>query len=70
MFSICLRNATSTRRYSIAQLSDAGWEVKLEREGQLTHHVRYRDWHRVERALAIFRLEVSELTARGWQEIH
>ena len=25
------------------------------------------DWHRVERALAMFRSEVSELTERGWQ---
>ena len=33
MFSCSLRNATSTRRYSIGQLSDAGWEVTLEREG-------------------------------------
>jgi hypothetical protein len=70
MFSISLRNAASTRRYSIAPLSDAGWEVTVELEGELTHHVWYHDWHRVERALAIFRLEVSELTARGWQETH
>ena len=68
MFSCSLRNATSTRRYSIGQLSDAGWEVTLEREGEPTHHVWYHDWHRVERALAMFRLEVSELTARGWQQ--
>jgi hypothetical protein len=33
-------------------------------------HVCYHDWHRVERALAIFRLEVSELTERGWQVVH
>jgi hypothetical protein len=70
MFFITLRNATSTRRYSIAPLSPAGWEVTLEREGQPTYHVWYHDWHRVERALAACRLEVSELIARGWQEIH
>ena len=70
MLSINLRNAEHTRSYSISALSDAGWEVKLEREGELTHHVWYHDWHRVERALAMFRLEVSELTASGWQEVH
>lgn len=70
MFSMILRNDTSTRRYSIGQLSDAGWEVTLEREGEPARHVWYHDWHRVERTLAIFRLEVSELTARGWQEVH
>ena len=69
MLSIVLRKAEHTRRYFVSALSDAGWEVKLEREGELTRHIYYRDWHRVERALAIVRREVSELTARGWQEI-
>lgn len=68
MFSISLRNADQTRRYSISPLSTAGWEVKLEQEGQLTRHVYYHDWHRVERMLALFRLEVSHLTEHGWQE--
>jgi hypothetical protein len=27
------------------------------------------DWHRVERALAYFRREVNDLTARGWQQV-
>ena len=70
MFSIVLRHDASTRRYSISTLGDAGWEVVLEREGELPHHVWYHDWHRVERALAMFRLEVSELTARGWEIVH
>jgi len=65
MFSIALRKADQTRRYSISTLGALGWEVTLEREGQ-TRRVCYDDWHRVERALAIFRLEISELTARGW----
>jgi hypothetical protein len=68
MFSIVLRKADQTRRYSISTLGASGWEVVLEREGE-TRHVCYDDWHRVERALAIFRLEVSELTAHGWTEI-
>jgi len=67
MFSISLRNADHTRKYSIAALNPAGWEVKLEHEGELTRHVYY-DWHRVERALALFQLEVGELTERGWQK--
>ena len=55
MFSISLRNARETRRYSISSLSSSGWEVKLEQA--------------VERALALFQLEVSNLTARGWRPI-
>jgi hypothetical protein len=68
MFSISLRNADQTRRYSISPLGAAGWEIRLEQEGQLTRHVFYHDWHRVERMLALFRREVSDLTQRGWQE--
>ena len=68
MFSIRLRNAEQTRSYSISQLGNAGWEVKLEQEGELTRHVYYHDWHRVERMLALFQLEVTNLTENGWRE--
>jgi len=68
MFSVTLRKAEQTRRYSISSLSQSGWEVTQEREGEI-RHVFYDDWHRVERTLAIFQLEVSELTEHGWQEI-
>jgi hypothetical protein len=67
MFSISLRNAEHTRKYSISPLNPTGWEVKLEQEGELTRHV-YHDWHRVERALALFQLEVGRLTEHGWQK--
>jgi hypothetical protein len=68
MFSIVLRKADQTRRYSISTLGASGWEVTLEREGE-QRRVCYDDWHRVERALAMFKLEVSELTRSGWTEI-
>jgi hypothetical protein len=69
MFSISLRNDDDrTRSYSISSLGEAGWEVKLEQEGELTRHVFYHDWHRVERMLALFQLEVSNLTEHGWRE--
>jgi hypothetical protein len=69
MFSISLRNDDDrTRSYSISSLGEAGWEVKLEQEGELTRHVVYHDWHRVERMLALFQLEVSNLTEHGWRE--
>jgi len=69
MFSISLRNDDDrTRSYSISSLGEAGWEVKLEQEGELTRHVYYHDWHRVERMLALFQLEVTNLTDHGWRE--
>lgn len=69
MFSVVLSNAGETRRYSISGLSPSGWEVTVERKGELVRHAFYHDWHRVERLLALFRWEIRELTARGWKPI-
>ncbi len=69
MFSITLRNADHVRRYSIWAAKESGWEVTLEEDREVRHQCRYGDWHRVERALAAFQREVSELTAGGWQQI-
>jgi len=67
MFSISLQRAEHVRQYSIRSTEGAGWEVKQEEDRMLTRHVRYHDWHRVERALASFRREVAVLTAQGWE---
>ena len=69
MFSIALRNADQIRRYSVSVNTPFGWEVTKERDGESPQRVYYRDWERVERTLALFRWEVSELTAHGWQQI-
>ena len=67
MFAVRLRREEHTRRYSISPWDEGGWEVRREEDRTLTHRVCYHDWHRVERTLAVFRLEVSELRARGWE---
>lgn len=67
MFDKRLRHAEHIRHYFIASAEDCGWEVRLEEDDTLRRHDHYQDWHRVERALALFEREVSELTARGWQ---
>ena len=66
MFSVRLMNAEHVRRYSISSLTDGGWEVTRQQDGELTRSC-YHDWHRVERARAVFALEVSNLTERGWK---
>jgi hypothetical protein len=40
--------------------------VKLEEDRQVRRNDLYLDWHRVERAMALFELEVLQLTASGW----
>jgi hypothetical protein len=67
MFVLRLRHADHTRHYSICPVGPEGWEVRLVEDRTLRRLSHYRDWHRVERALASFEREVEELTARGWQ---
>jgi hypothetical protein len=67
MFSISLHRAEHVRRYSIRATASSGWEVRTEEDRRLTRSVQYRDWHRVERALAMFHSEVAELMEHGWE---
>jgi hypothetical protein len=66
MFARRLVCADHVRRYSIAVAGALGWEVRLEEDRTLRRLDHYTDWHRVERALALFEREVRELQANGW----
>ena len=67
MYSITLQLADHVKQYSIYPRPSEGWIVSLEEDRRLIRHICYRDWHRVERAAAMFRLEVADLMARGWE---
>lgn len=67
MFAVCLRHADHVRQYFVSNRSDAGWEIRSEEDRTLRKHAWYRDWHRVERTLHLFRREIADLTAQGWQ---
>jgi hypothetical protein len=66
MFWICLRRAAHVREYSVSAQRGDGWELKVEEDSALTRYVRYHDWHRVERTLALLRHEVTDLVTQGW----
>ncbi|MBM3773367.1 MAG: hypothetical protein FJW27_19170 [Acidimicrobiia bacterium] len=66
MFDKRLSHAEHVRHYTITPGEECGWEVRLEEDNMLRRHDSYQDWHRVERALALFQREVDELTSRGW----
>lgn len=68
MFSKSVRYHEQTRRYSIAQ-TDAGWEVREERDSAVVKQVRYQDWHRVERAMRTITIELNDLERQGWSEV-
>lgn len=68
MFDMSLRHADHIRRFSISLKGTSGWEVRCEDDLALTRHDVYQDWHRVERALALFEREVLELREQGWRD--
>jgi hypothetical protein len=58
-----------TRRFQISSVPGTGWEVLERDDDRVVKAVRYDDWHRVERILNTFRLEVSQLRQDGWTEL-
>ncbi|MGH9410618.1 MAG: hypothetical protein ACRD1V_14320 [Vicinamibacterales bacterium] len=66
MFVKELFQAGHTRRFSISPLRETGWEVRDEHDNRVLKRVCYTDWHRVERALEMFSLQIDELERHGW----
>jgi len=66
MFAKELYRAGHTRKFSIRDLGVSGWEVRDEQDDCVLKQVRYTDWHRVERALNMFNLQIDELEDAGW----
>jgi hypothetical protein len=62
-----VRNQQQTRRYSIAA-TNAGWEVREERDSKVVRTEHYHDWHRVERARRSIAMELNALRDKGWRE--
>jgi hypothetical protein len=69
MFALRLRHADHVRRYTISSVGIAGWEVRLEEDSTLRRRDLYQDWHRVERAIALFEQEADSLREQGWQDL-
>jgi hypothetical protein len=67
MFSIALRREQHIRQYAVSASQPSGWELTLQEDLERIKRVHFEDWHRVERAVAVVRLEVENLTARGWR---
>jgi hypothetical protein len=62
------RKAEQTRRFTIIDTADSGWEVQEQQNSRVVRQVHYTDWHRVERARNAFALEAASLADAGWVE--
>ena len=67
-FDKSLKFLEKTRRYSIAA-TEAGWEVREERDSEVVRKVQLKDWHRVERARRSITIELNDLRRQGWSEV-
>jgi hypothetical protein len=65
MFAKELQQAGHVRKFSIVE-GNAGWEVRDIQDDRVLKQVCYTDWHRVERALHMFNLQIDELESKGW----
>ena len=45
-------------RFSVSRHAGIGWEVREERDDQVVRQTQYTDWHRVERAMQVFELQL------------
>jgi hypothetical protein len=50
-----LTRADHPRRFTVTRIA-AGWEVREEYERDVVRTTTYMDWHRVERAMELFKL--------------
>ena len=69
MFATALTQAGHVTRFTITDAGYHGWELRVEQDSKIVRRVRYRDWHRVERALTVITQQISELKAGGWREM-
>jgi len=65
MYHKRLRQAGHTRQFEIREAGGA-WEVQAAHDSEIVKQARYDDWHRVERTMLAFALEVSALERAGW----
>jgi hypothetical protein len=69
MFMIHLSRGTETRCYSVSDPGTHGWELNKEENSRIVRSIRYTDWHRVERAIALIHLEAATLEREGWRVV-
>ena len=67
MYDSALRNARQIRRFTIRR-QGLGWEVVEQNESTTLKRLLLTDWHRVERAMTMIKMEEADLQRRGWQK--
>ena len=69
MYTRLLLNSAHSMKFTVKCDDKPGWQVSEEEDSRVVLSVRYRDWHRVERAMKIFADKATSLLKRGWTEV-
>ena len=69
LFIATLVRENHMRSFEVRPARSAGWEASEHEDHQLTRRQYYRDWHRVEQALARFAQAIDELRQQGWRKV-
>jgi len=68
MYTHFLRKSEHTKKFTISHDHQLGWEVSEEEDKRVVSSIRYRDWHRVERAKQMFADKAKGLRQTGWDD--
>jgi len=68
MYVRLLRKLGHTKMFSVTHRQPFGWDVNEEEDSRIVVTVRYRDWHRVERAIRTFAGKAASLREHGWTD--
>jgi hypothetical protein len=69
IFKKTLVRGRHVRSFCIEPTPPEGWIASEEADHQIVQWWRYRDWHRVERAVARFLSTAAKLRRAGWVDI-
>ena len=67
MFLLELSRGTETRSFLVKNVELKGWELSEVENRHPVRRVHYRDWHRVERAIAWIRYQADLMQEEGWE---
>lgn len=68
MYTRLLRKSAHVKKFTISHEQE-GWQVSEVEDSQIVLSVRYKDWHRVERAMQTFANKAKSLQQRGWVDL-
>jgi hypothetical protein len=69
IFKKTLVRGRHVRSFRVEPTAPEGWIASEEADQQIVQWWRYRDWHRVERAVARFLSTAAKLKRAGWVDV-